>query len=430
MNLVAYLMESRGVVNAAQRLPKIALRFGVTAARMERALLDYTDIAREYSATPTLFVTGNLLERYPQTFRRVADSGAEFGVHGYVHTDYARLPLERQSHDLERTLSSFRRLGITATGFRAPYLRWNSDSVSAARAAGLQFSSNRGVAWDVLQSASDGKHGKQLEAYQKALRLYGAVPSAQTLSLPAPACDNILDLPASLPDDEAIVDRLRLKPQQRERVWRDLVRQAHHCGELLVHTLHHERLALCRGALRAFLDEALAQSPRPWFASLQEIATWWRRRSKNPMDIEPLDGHKYKLVGGPGDDATILARGLATNGVWYDRWSIVEPGAALESPSPPWISVPRDSSPELAEFLKNEGFVVRLGEPDQAALHLDGWRSFRPEDSRRLLAEIEATTAPLVRLWRWPRRARFAISLTGDVDSMSLLDFLRRPFEV
>jgi hypothetical protein len=46
------------------------------------------------------------------------------------------------------------------------------------------------------------------------------------------------------------------------------------------------------------------------------------------------------------------------------------------------------------------------------------------------MAEVEASKGPLVRLWRWPAGARCALSVTGDVDSMTIVDFLRRPLEV
>jgi hypothetical protein len=423
-------MESRGLLNAAQRLPTIALRFGVSAAKMERALLDYTAIAREHSATPTLFVTGNLLERYPNAFQRIAERGAEFGVHGFVHTDYANLPLDRQKDDLAKTLSSFQQLGLSAAGFRGPYLRWNADSVAAARSLGLEYGSNRGVAWDVLDPVLNGHNGRRVEAYEKGLRLYSAVPSEKMLSLPA-FTEGLIDLPASLPDDEAIVDRLRLQPWQREQVWRALVREVHTRGEMLVHTLHHERLYLCKAALRAMLEEARALSPRSWLASLRQAANWWRERSASPIDIEPAGEGRYRVTGGP-QGATILARHVAIpkGNAWHEEWTVIDRGAAFGAASAPWIGLPRGAPQELVEFLRGEGFVVRPGPPDGAATYIDSWTSFRPEDGRRVLAELEAAATPLVRLWRWPHGARCAVCLTGDVDSMSLLDFFRRPLEV
>jgi len=430
VNILSYLMESRGIMNAAQRLPVIAVRFGVSAGKMERALLDYASTAMEFGATPTLFVTGNLLERYPDAFRTVSAAGVEFGLHGYVHTDYARLPFDRQKQDLARTMAAFERIGIHPAGFRGPYLRWNADSVTAARQLGLEFGSNRGIAWDVLPTTS-ANHSRRLQAYKKALRLYGALESAQTLSLPA-TIHGLLDLPASLPDDEAIVDRLRLSRKKRERVWRSLVREAHATGELLVHTLHHERLQLCKPALRGMLEETRSLSPRVWLASLREIAAWWRRRSHNPLTVERQGDGLYTASTPLGDEATILVRNVDAPGArdWHHGWKTIAPGATIRSTSAPWIELPPGASPALVRFLEDEGFVVRAGAGGAGPALLGKWAAFRGEDARAVLQEIDRSNAPIVRLWRWPRGARCAASLTGDVDSMSLLDFIRRPLEV
>jgi hypothetical protein len=373
-------------------------------------------------------VTGNLLDRYPDTFRKIAAAGAEFGLHGFVHTDYALLPLDRQREDLEKTLSSFRRLGINAAGFRGPYLRWNDDSIAAARDLGLEYGSNRGVAWDVLGPFLNGDR-RRLEAYEKGLRLYSAVPSARMLSLPA-TVGGLIDMPASLPDDEAIVDRLRLPPEQRARVWQAMVREVHARGELLVHTLHHERLRLCKPALRAMLEEARTLSPRVWFAGLAEIAQWWRERSANPIDIEELGPGRYRITGGPPGGAVLARHVVAPGPDWHGHWKVLGPSATIEASSPPWIALPEESPPQLVDFLRAEGFVVRVGPPSDAGTRLDGWTSFGPADASRLLAELDDLDSPLVRLWRWPGAARCAVSMTGDVDSMSLLDFVRRPLEV
>jgi hypothetical protein len=59
-----------------------------------------------------------------------------------------------------------------------------------------------------------------------------------------------------------------------------------------------------------------------------------------------------------------------------------------------------------------------------------GFQEFGETDKRPVIDAIELDPSPIVRLSRWPRGARCALSLTGDVDSMTLLDFVRRPLEV
>lgn len=393
--------------------------------------MDYTCMARAYSATPTLFVTGNLLERYPLTFRRLASAGAEFGVHGYVHTDYARLSRDRQKTDLTRALAAFERLGIPAGGFRSPYLRWNADSVAVARELGLEYGSNRGIAWKVLGAVLNGVDKRGMNAYERGLRLYDASPSSGVLSLPEHVL-GLLDFPASLPDDEALVDRLRLPSDGRRRAWSEMLRTVHDRGELLVHTLHHERLALCRAALMSMLEEAKNLRPPVWFASLREIAGWWRRRLSNPIGIHAEGEGRYRVISGPGPEATILVRGANVAGAraWWNGWSVIDPGASFEALSPPFISLSPESPPGLANLLKDEGFIVRFHASGEGGMRLKARTSFSRADALSVLQEVDASAGPLVRLWRWPSGARCAVSLTGDVDSMTLLDFLRRPLEV
>lgn len=426
MNIITYLMESRGLVNAAQRLPTIAARFGVSAGRMQRALLDYARLAESFSAAPTLFVTGNLVERYPGVFKGLARRKVEFGIHGYVHTDYSALPLNRQRADMGRALTAFERLGIHADSFRGPYLKWNADSVSAARDLGLSFGSNRGVAWEVR-----GLNGKtpDLSAYEKGLRLYGAKSCSEMLSLPAER-HGLLDMPASLPDDEAVVDRLRLDAGGQAAVWRGMVEQTHRQGELLVHTLHHERFHLCAPALKSMLEYATTLSPLVWTASLREIAEWWQRRASYEIAVTPSEGG-FRVDLPDDGELTVVARGMAgPTEPWYGEWMTVAPGARIESEVAPWIVVPETASPAVTTLLRGEGFVVRPGGEGNGSLFLEGWEDFSPKDARTLLAQVESSDAPLVRLWRWPGGARSALSLTSDVDSMSLIDFVRRPLEV
>ena len=114
MNLVTYLMKSRGPVNTMRRLPKIVGRFGVSSSRMERALNDYVEITLKYDCTPTLAVTSVLLERHPEIFRRF--EGAELAVHGYVHTDYKVLDGPTQAEHMEKSLAAFRNVGLSLAG--------------------------------------------------------------------------------------------------------------------------------------------------------------------------------------------------------------------------------------------------------------------------------------------------------------------------
>src|SRR3972149_2459187 len=75
MNILSYLMESRGPINAMHRLPKIAQRFGVSPAKIERALDKFVSISERYGCTPTLTVTAAVLARNERFFLQATGEG-------------------------------------------------------------------------------------------------------------------------------------------------------------------------------------------------------------------------------------------------------------------------------------------------------------------------------------------------------------------
>lgn len=431
MNLIAYLLKSRGLVNSMQRLPTIVTRFGVSTAKMERALNGYVDIANSYGTVPTLAVTANLIERHPRVFERLSERGAELAIHGWVHTDYRALDADEQRAHIRRGLAAFAQRGIPVEGFRCPYVRWNEDSVTTAKELGLQYGSNRTVAWDVVP-ANDGISPRAMEAYRKGLSLYGSSEAASIVSLPS-LVSGLLDLPASLPDDEALVDRLRAAPERREQIWRDILDEVYTLGEMFVLILHHERLALCKSALEAVLTHTQGRQPHVWLASLGEISAWWQRRAEYRLQIERTDVGTYRVIAPDDPDVAVVVRGVdggAALKPWFGDYQMARGSRfSIRSPKRPAISVDEGASPALVQFLQDEGYVVERGASD-CSLRLGGWRSFEDTDKRAVVEVIDSSEAPLVRIWRWPRGARCAMSLTGDVDSMTIVDFIRRPLEV
>ena len=430
MNLARYLMQSRGPVNAARRLGVIAQRFGISQDKMGAALDAYLDVTDRFGCTPTLAITANLLDRYPRPFIKLAERGAELAVHGYVHTNYGQLGLEQQAEHMDKALSAYRRLGIPVAGSRGPYLGWNAESIAVAKAAGLSYTSNTPLAWDVTER--EDVPAQSWAAYDKGLALYGARKAVTTASLPTGLDGGLLDLPVSLPDDEEMVDRLGLTPGQRKAAWLRILDRVYARGELFTLILHHERLLICRDELEFLLSEARTREPKVWIAPLKEISSWWRRRSGYRLEIKPLDDGLYEVTGPSDDEVTVLvhaAAGASGSRPWFGQYRLGPERFTVQSGPLPAIGVREDAPEQLVRFLEAEGYVVQRGDKSRCALFLD--RTAFCEDDKLAIAEaIENSAAPLVRLWRWPGAARCALAITGDVDAMSLIDFLRRPLEV
>jgi hypothetical protein len=89
----------------------------------------------------------------------------------------------------------------------------------------------------------------------------------------------------------------------------------------------------------------------------------------------------------------------------------------------PFIGVSHSSSPRLVTFLRQQGYIIEQAKDDQRhTLYLDRPR-FNIEDERPLLTAIEQGDFPLLRLGRWPYGARSALSITGDIDALTIWDY-------
>jgi hypothetical protein len=86
-------------------------------------------------------------------------------------------------------------------------------------------------------------------------------------------CGQIAELPTTLPDDEILVDALRLRnPAVLLRVFGAMVREAAATGAFLVLQIHPERFNLCAEAIHSALT--IASNLDGWNATLTEAAEW------------------------------------------------------------------------------------------------------------------------------------------------------------
>jgi hypothetical protein len=428
MNLVKYLSQSRGAGNSARRLGSISQRFGFSPARMSGALRELVDICEESGARPTLAVTACLIERNPDFFSSLAARKVDLAVHGFVHTDHALLDEQAQYEHLSRALEAFAQLGLAPKGFRHPYLRFNDDTWRAAARLGFTHASNSSIHWDVVQESLPPE---ALSAYLKGLALYGSKPESQRMSLPHTVGGGIIDVPASLPDDEAVLDRLGLSGRHAGIFWLRTLDRTGELGEAMTLVVHNERVPMCANSLRALLRNARRRSPAVWIATLSEINDWWRKRASWNGRVEEAASGQWRVTPPADPDATVLVRDAETEPAglpWFGRWRMMPPQPfTIRSNVAPMLAL--DDAPEAARtFLRSEGYAIAEGA--DGALHLDTPTAFGPADERALSETIEASSHPLVRLWRWPRGARSALAITSDVDAMTLFDFLRRPLEV
>jgi len=232
-----------------------------------------------------------------------------------------------------------------------------------------------------------------------------------------------------------MVDRLRIiEGREISEIWQDILIKSNNCGELFTLQLHPERISYCESALVDVIQRARELNPPVWLATLREIAEWWLERDKFSLDVGFLGGGKHMIKANCSERATILIKNCRVNTAaraWADGYQSV--GARdfiLESSARPVIGISKDSSPAALDFLKSEGYIIECGEPSgNFGIYLGNLAQFDAADEKPLSRRIEQSDAPLLRYWRWPGQTRSALSVTGDIDSITLTDFVLRIFE-
>ncbi len=425
MNPIAVALKGKGLSKLLQRWTRITRRYGLTHAKMDRALSQFAEILGQFGYSATFPITSVALQRNPRTIHKYLDQGIEFAVHGYRHIDHSQLSQAQQLAQLTQAIQVFHNAGLRPQGFRSPYLRWNADTIAALRQCDFAYDGSQGLAWDVVG-------GLETASYRHALSFYGAQSANSYPSVPQ--LDNgLVRIPYSLPDDEALVERLALeKAEQGAALWLAILDHTYQLGELFALGLHPERIAACQEPLAAVLAKARSLQPAVWIARLDEIATWWRERSRANVQISNTGDGVWRLTvsGPPG--TTILSHDCQveaqlepwTNG--YHKVNATE--FTVKAHHRPFIGLSPGTPPGLADFLQQQGYVVEPGAArHHNALYIDH-TEFSREHERSLLDQIEETKGPLVRLGRWPNGAQSALVITGDIDALTLWDYGWRIF--
>ncbi len=434
MNIAKVFSGSRSPANLISRMGTIVSRFGLTSGRFERLLDSYSSITTRAGCIATLPITAVILKRHPRLIRQYNQKGIEFAIHGYLHIDYQKLTVTEQIEHFKKAVDTFNNCEVPFTGFRAPYLRVNNETPLALSSLNFLYDSSDSIYWNVLQ-----KSDFPPQAWSEYLRLfdyYQSHSSQRYLSLPR--CSNgsrLIEIPVSIPDDEAMVERLGIIDEAGiTQVWSAILKETYNRGELFTLQLHPERILLCGTALTSIIRQAKELKPPVWVTTLKEIARWWQEKERFVFKIQPYGNGKYTVKALCSEKATILIRNCRASFPvveWKDGYQRLDARYfVLESPRPPVIGAASDSSPEAVQFLRSEGFIVEINDqPERYGLYFNNLQLFQQADEKRISDIIERSDAPLVRFWRWPDKSRSALTVSGDIDSITLLDFGLRLLE-
>ena len=430
--MIGHLLRSKGLANLLRRAWTIIARTGVTPGRMRRALLEFADVLARHGAQATFPVTALALARHPGVFRQVLTRApaVELAIHGHRHVDLSQQTEHQQAAAVEQAIALFRAHAIPFVGFRAPYLRWNDSLLAVLEAAKLWYDSSQSVLWPALDSVD--MDGSQSDAARLLCEFCHPLPAEDFPALPH-WTGSLLEIPVSLPDDEMLVERLQLRDNElMAGIWLAALRQCHARGELFVLQLHPERFPLCASALNALLEQAQTLRPRVWLTNLRGVTAWWQQKREMRLDLLHLDEGLWEIVAEGPKSATLLVRDADVPGhstSWngpYHR--VTERRFVLRADNRPGVGVSSATPLELVRFLTHQGYPVEVTDRSEGHAAYVSQESFEMKDMLPLLTQLEVANGPMVRWACWPEGAGSALAISGDVDALTIWDYLKRPF--
>lgn len=222
------------------------------------------------------------------------------------------------------------------------------------------------------------------------------------------------------------------------------MQRVYNLGGIYTLNLHPERAVLCRQSLDILLAFARNQTLPTWIASLRDIAQWWKERSQFTLSITPQGPGCWQVEAQCTPRATLLARHVVLEGQlavpWFgDDLQVQSRRFTVKAAQCPCIGVSTETPQEVDTFLCEQGYPFVRCSPQDAdayAYYLDlpaGLGTTREEQIQRksqLVQCIEELEAPLIQFGCWPDGSRAAISITGDIDSVTIQDFFLRVMEV
>jgi peptidoglycan/xylan/chitin deacetylase (PgdA/CDA1 family) len=138
--------------------PAVALTFddGPWPGSTQRILR----ILTRFEVKATFFMIGNLVERYPEIVRDVADAGMAIANHTQNHPydrPFADLPRRQMTAQVVNGHRTLENAGVHSVGFRPPGGSWDQDVVDAAQSVG-----ERTVLWSLDTHDYRGLRAEQI----------------------------------------------------------------------------------------------------------------------------------------------------------------------------------------------------------------------------------------------------------------------------
>jgi len=427
MDLKSWYKE-RGYRFIWQRGSQLLNRYGLRSHKGTQRIIALVETLVNMGCAPTFFTPGIIVKRYPQFIRQLQQMGAEIAVHSYQHVNLSHLSTDEAMSQINRALQTFEQLGIENRGFRCPYLDYKDELLQSLPVGLFDYSSNEAIFWPVIYQ--DRLDRNEL-FYTVLEKFYQGKDSSRTLALPSTRF-NLVEIPVSVPDDLQLKEGLQLNDKSITQVWMNFLDQTYKRGELFTLLFHTELASIYRNPFIDLFTYAKKHQPAVWIARLRDISDWWREKSKFKVECTSIPGGlRLKFLCSPR--ATVLVKGLAVTGSalrWDDVYHRVQTNSLeIQSSIRPFIGIMDGVPSRVISFLLEQGYILDSSDTArQCGMILDSDLLTRLPSEIELIDYIEMSPNPLVRYWRWPDGAQSAMSITGDLDAISLVDYASRLF--
>jgi hypothetical protein len=204
--------------------------------------------------------------------------------------------------------------------------------------------------------------------------------------------------------------------------------QSYTRGELFNLQLHPERIFIFKDVLASIIDRLRGLVPGIWVCKVGDIWKWWEEKRGFHVNVNSIGHREYEVDVQCSSRGTFLVRSeVIGNNKFYGDFTVQkERRFNLKSSKVPMIGIPNDSPQKLLSFLRNEGFIFEQNEnKGRYSLYLDYFSEFSEEDELRAVKIIHESRLPLIRFWRWPNECQSALSITGDIDALTLIDYFK-----
>ena len=135
---------------------KIALTFN--SAWGDEDIPKILEILDKHNVKSTFFVVGTWAEKYPESLKKISDSGHEIAAHSYNHAHYKKMNYQEVIADLEKCDKAIENvIKKDINLFRGGYGEYSDDVLRAASATGRTY-----IQWSVDSIDYSAKSSKEI----------------------------------------------------------------------------------------------------------------------------------------------------------------------------------------------------------------------------------------------------------------------------